>query len=60
MAKAYKVGNRVAYTTHRGSKGSGKIIGILNTTRGDWFQILPTGEKDESKFVSVRVSGVGA
>ena len=55
MAQALKVGSRVAFRTSRGTEGSGKIVGIRVTGRGDWIEIEVPGRV---KPVCVRIGGV--
>ncbi len=52
---AFKKGQAVRYRTPRGRTGSGKIVDINKTVKGEWFKV-----KDGDAHVTVRASGLTA
>lgn len=61
VEKKFRLGAKVTYRTHRPptSSGTGKIVDIVETQRGLWYEVQPTAARGvDVKPVRVRVSGL--
>lgn len=56
MSATFKKGQTVNYRTPRGRSGTGKIVEINQTSKGDWYKV----ESKDGNGATVRLSGLSA
>ena len=55
MARSFKKGSRVQFRTQRGRTGRGTVTAVRTYSRGDWYEVQPTGTQE---IIKVRLAGL--